>query len=150
MIAERVNLFVTPPNFARTGKIADRHAEAADSNRGPRTSQDGRGRTSSDRPLGGELGRLGCHPGQDPRASRMALPSLRRPAPVGRSPRYKAFTGGSDFDLDRLVALCRWCHEQTDAPYERGRLVVTPQGDGQFSFEIVRRERRLPAWAKSF
>jgi len=62
----------------------------------------------------------------------------------------KRSQGGSDFDLDRLVALCRWCHEQTDAPYERGRLVVTPQGDGQFSFEIVRRERRLPAWAKSF
>jgi 5-methylcytosine-specific restriction endonuclease McrA len=50
----------------------------------------------------------------------------------------KRSQGGSDFDLDRLVALCRWCHSQTDAPYERGRLVVTPQGQGQFAFELVR------------
>jgi len=37
----------------------------------------------------------------------------------------KRSQGGSDFDLDQLVALCRWCHDQTDAPYQRGRLVVT-------------------------
>jgi len=36
-----------------------------------------------------------------------------------------------------LVALCRWCHDQTDAPYERGRLVVTALGAGQFTFEII-------------
>ncbi len=46
--------------------------------------------------------------------------------------------GGSDFDLDQLVALCRWCHDQTDAPYERGRLVVTASGDGQFRFDVVK------------
>ena len=46
--------------------------------------------------------------------------------------------GGSDFDLDQLVALCRWCHDQTDAPYERGRLVVTATGDGQFRFDVVK------------
>src|SRR2546428_1625466 len=49
---------------------------------------------------------------------------------------------GSDFDLDQQVALCRWCHDQTDAPYERGRLVVTTLGDGQFSFEVVTRAAR--------
>jgi hypothetical protein len=27
----------------------------------------------------------------------------------------KRSQGGSDFDLDLLVALCRWCHDQTDA-----------------------------------
>jgi hypothetical protein len=32
---------------------------------------------------------------------------------------------GSDFDLDRVVALCLPCHAQTDAPYMRGRLVIT-------------------------
>jgi hypothetical protein len=53
----------------------------------------------------------------------------------------KRSQGGSDFDLDRLVALCRWCHDQTDAPYERGRLVVTARGDGQFAFDVVRTER---------
>ena len=49
----------------------------------------------------------------------------------------KRSQGGSDFDLDLLVALCRWCHDQTDAPYERGRLVVTALGAGQFTFEVV-------------
>jgi HNH endonuclease len=47
--------------------------------------------------------------------------------------------GGSDFDLDQLVALCRWCHDQTDAPCERGRLVVTARGGGQFHFDVTRR-----------
>ncbi len=41
--------------------------------------------------------------------------------------------GGSDFELDRLVALCPRCHAQTDAPYQRGRLVVTPLGQGRFT-----------------
>ena len=49
----------------------------------------------------------------------------------------KRAQGGSDFDLDQLVALCRWCHDQTDAPYERGRLLVTALGAGQFTFEVV-------------
>ena len=49
-----------------------------------------------------------------------------------------ASQGGSDFDLDRLVALCRPCHEETDAPYAKGRLVITPLGAGRFSFEVVR------------
>ena len=44
----------------------------------------------------------------------------------------------SDFDLDRLVALCPACHAQTDAPYARGRLVITPLGEGRFSTEVTR------------
>ena len=44
--------------------------------------------------------------------------------------------GGSDFDLDRLVALCPPCHAQTDAPYARGRLVITPLGDGRFTSRL--------------
>src|SRR5262249_18073352 len=51
----------------------------------------------------------------------------------------KRAQGGSDFDLNQLVALCRWCHDQTDAPYERGRLVVTALGGGQFHFDVIRR-----------
>ena len=51
----------------------------------------------------------------------------------------KRSQGGSDFDLDHLVALCRWCHDLTDAPYERGRLVVTALGASQFTFEVVAR-----------
>jgi len=51
----------------------------------------------------------------------------------------KRSQGGSDFDLNQLVVLCRWCHDQTDAPYERGRLVVSALGDGQFRFELIKR-----------
>ncbi len=46
--------------------------------------------------------------------------------------------GGSDFDLDRLVALCPPCHAQTDAPCARGRLIITPLGDGRFTVEVTR------------
>jgi len=53
----------------------------------------------------------------------------------------KRSQGGSDFDLDQLAALCRWCHNQTDAPYERGRLLVSALGAGQFAFEVVQRTR---------
>ena len=45
---------------------------------------------------------------------------------------------GPDFDLDRLVALCPPCHAQTEAPYARGRLVITPLGDGCFTVEVIR------------
>jgi hypothetical protein len=44
----------------------------------------------------------------------------------------------SDFDLDRLVALCSRCHAQTDAPYARGRLVIIPVGAGRFTYEVTR------------
>ena len=50
----------------------------------------------------------------------------------------KRAQGGSDFDLDRLLALCPRCHAQTDAPYARGRLVITPHGDGRFICEVIR------------
>src|SRR5947208_16551542 len=56
----------------------------------------------------------------------------------------KRSQGGSDFDLDRLVALCRWCHDQTDAPYERGRLVVTALGEDHVTFEVFQRAGRGP------
>jgi len=49
----------------------------------------------------------------------------------------KRSQGGSDFDLDWLVSLCRVCHAQTDAPYVTGRLVVTPLGSGRFEWAVV-------------
>src|SRR5215472_6542644 len=49
----------------------------------------------------------------------------------------KRSRGGSDFDLDRLVALCRACHDQTDAPLATGRLIVTPLSEGRFAFEVL-------------
>src|SRR5215831_17698849 len=67
-----------------------------------------------------------------------------------RSPRKDregiSLQGGSDFDLNRLVALCRSCHDQTDAPYGRGRLIITPLGLGQFHFTIVERAGK---WARA-
>ena len=42
------------------------------------------------------------------------------------------------FEGDRLIALCRACHAQTDSPFCQGRLVITPLGNGQFRCETVR------------
>src|SRR5580765_3154901 len=50
----------------------------------------------------------------------------------------KRAQGGSDFDLDRLIALCPPCHAQTDAPYARGRLVITPVGSGRVTIAVIR------------
>ena len=51
----------------------------------------------------------------------------------------KRSQGGSDFDVEGLVALCVACHARTDAPYARGRLVVMALGGGQFRCEVVHR-----------
>jgi len=50
----------------------------------------------------------------------------------------KRAQGGSDFDLDLLVALCRRCHERTDWSYSQGRLAVRTLAAGRFAFAIVR------------
>src|SRR5262249_58796759 len=50
----------------------------------------------------------------------------------------KRSQGGSDFDLDLLVTLCRACHAQTDKPYATGRLVVTALGAGRFECVVIR------------
>lgn len=49
----------------------------------------------------------------------------------------KRAQGGSDFDLDRLVALCRPCHAQTDAPYAAGRLVIRPGRGGRSILTVI-------------
>jgi hypothetical protein len=59
-------------------------------------------------------------------------------------PRLKRAQGGSDFHLSGLVALCRSSHDQNDAPYTRGKLVVTPFDLGQFSFKMVQRPATTP------
>ncbi len=49
----------------------------------------------------------------------------------------KRAQGGSDFDLDGLVALCRPCHTQTDAPYAAGRLVIRPGSGGRPVLTVI-------------
>ena len=56
----------------------------------------------------------------------------------------KRSQGGSDLDRDYLVALCRWHHDQTDAPFAQGRLVITPLGGGKFHHAVIRKENK---WA---
>jgi hypothetical protein len=56
----------------------------------------------------------------------------------------KRAQGGSDFDLDRLVAICPRCHAQTEAPYARGRLVITPLGYGRFMAKVTRGADKWP------
>src|SRR5260370_37492129 len=58
-------------------------------------------------------------------------------APSRSTTSSSAPKGGSDFDLDHLVALCPPCHAQTDAPYACGRLVITPLGAGRFAIEVI-------------
>jgi hypothetical protein len=50
----------------------------------------------------------------------------------------KRAQGGSDFEIDRLVALCPPGHAQADAPYARGRLVVILLGAGRFTVKVTR------------
>ena len=131
--------------FAHVGKTAERRrAEAAGvaspSGRAPGASRRSPCAGSSRcQPL-----RVGYYPGEGALARGLALSGLcvRRRLDVHQV--AKRSQGGSDFDLDQLAALCRWCHNQnqTDAPYERGRLLVSALGAGQFAFEVVQRTRQ--------
>ena len=44
---------------------------------------------------------------------------------------------GRDDKPENLLTLCRFCHERTDRPYSKGRLVVKPTMSGSFFLEIV-------------
>lgn len=37
-----------------------------------------------------------------------------------------------------IVILCRTCHQMKDLPFDVGRLLIEPQGDGRFKFLLVR------------
>lgn len=66
-------------------------------------------------------------------------PSASRKYPsIGTTLLLKRSQDGSDFNPNRLAALCRACHEQTGAAYARGRLVGTLLGVGRFSFALLR------------
>jgi len=69
--------------------------------------------------------------------ARFRCQACGRRAPLDVHHIVKRSHGGSDFDLECLVALCRRCHEWTDYPYDRGRLVITPRGRGAFVFERI-------------
>ena len=48
----------------------------------------------------------------------------------------KRSRGGADTG-NNVVILCRACHDHTDAPYCRGRLMVQPLGSGRFLFLVL-------------
>ena len=70
-----------------------------------------------------------------------------RRAPLDVHHVLKRSQGGSDFDLDQLVALCRHCHDLTDAPYSGGRLVITRVGEGGFQCARIWRASKWDAIA---
>jgi 5-methylcytosine-specific restriction endonuclease McrA len=50
----------------------------------------------------------------------------------------KRSQAGTD-DAANLIALCRRCHDQADAPYRAGRLVIFRDPDGWLCFDVVRK-----------
>jgi len=64
--------------------------------------------------------------------------------PLSRCPRRaieihhvaKRSRGGKG-EPDNLIAVCRSCHDRTDFPYKRGRLVIRPLGQGRFECALV-------------
>ena len=59
-----------------------------------------------------------------------------RPAPLDVHHIVKRSQGGSHDPDWNLIALCRPCHDRTDAPYSKGRLVITPIGMGFYRHEV--------------
>lgn len=45
-------------------------------------------------------------------------------------------------DVVKIVHLCRAHHERCDWPFARGRLVVSPLGDGRFIFSLLTEKPR--------
>src|SRR2546425_5568658 len=76
-------------------------------------------------------------PSQVKMVSFIALSSIAHEASA--DPVHTVRPAGSVYSSARLRQLVRApvCHDETDAPYERGRLVVTALGAGQFTFEVV-------------
>lgn len=48
----------------------------------------------------------------------------------------KRSQGGEDV-MENLIAVCRTCHDRTDAAYSDGRLTISANGDGTFRCAIV-------------
>ena len=59
-----------------------------------------------------------------------------RPAPLDVHHIVKRSQGGSHDPDWNLIALCRPCHDRTDAPYSKGRLIITPVGMGFYRHEV--------------
>jgi hypothetical protein len=67
----------------------------------------------------------------------------------GRCPRraedphhaLKRSASGADHP-DNVVGVCKPHHRQTDWPFQRGRLVITPLGGGRFACRIVRKRSK--------
>lgn len=54
----------------------------------------------------------------------------------------KRSQGGLDDPDTNLIALCRGHHDQTDSPYYKGRLAITPSGGGTYVCRIYRKDSK--------
>jgi hypothetical protein len=103
-----------------------------------RAPPDPTGRPARHRPPRGLPGGVGGDPPDCVPTRPLAVPGCGRGGALEVHHIVKRAQGGSDFDLDRLVALCPPCHARTDAAYARGRLVITPLGAGRVTIEVMR------------
>lgn len=60
----------------------------------------------------------------------------RRPRHLDPHHIVKRSLGGAD-DPSNIVALCRPCHDQTDWPTDKGRLVILAFGSERFRYIVV-------------
>jgi len=50
----------------------------------------------------------------------------------------------SNHSADLIIAVCPYHHDRCDWPYHKGRLIIEPLGEGQFSCKIITAENK---WA---
>lgn len=67
----------------------------------------------------------------------VVLEGLRCPHGVDDPEHVLACSAGGSDDPNNVAAVCRRCHRRTEVEYARGRLVITPLGDGRFACRLV-------------
>ena len=67
----------------------------------------------------------------------VVLEGLRCPRGVDDPEHVLACSAGGSDDPSNVAAVCRQCHRRTEVEYARGRLVITPLGDGRFVCRLV-------------
>lgn len=67
----------------------------------------------------------------------VVLEGLRCPQEANDPEHVLACSAGGEDDPNNTLAVCRPHHRQTEAAFCRGRLVVTPLGQGRFACRVV-------------